>query len=213
MVFNCQAAHANFERHLQSHNLRISTNKKSEHNKMVVWIREDHTHSSLPLPELEDVLKAQGLPIKERPPRRHVIFAPQEEIFEIPHHSELSQEEIDSVWMSKEEFEAIRRECKKIIMMIQHDSRLVRGIELRGLEHHTLSRQKRTEELQELLYDTVDRLMAFHEETSMDVSEMLAEMCQKISSGSEEMARQKALEDEKRALSMTSGVRLPTACE
>ena len=162
---------------------------------MVACMQEELIHSSFPK-TVDDDLKATTRFIREKPQERNVFFAQQDEIFEIPHLDDLSDEEINDVWMSNEEFAAIRRECKKIIMIIQHDSRLARHIELRGLEHHMLHQQKATEALQELLYETVDRLLSFREESSMDVSDMLAEMCQKISSRSEVSAHKRGLKDE-----------------
>lgn len=129
---------------------------------------------------------------------RRLYFSGKNEINEIPHINDLSDEEIEGVWMSPEDFKTIRRECEKIIMIIEHDSSLVEGmgIELRGLEHHMLKQRKQIEGIQDLLYDTVDRIMCFRDETSMDVGEMLAEMCQKISTRSEALARQIGMQDE-----------------
>ena len=81
---------------------------------------------------------------------------------------DLTDEEIDDVWMSPEDFRDIRRQSQKIIIMMEHDSRMfdgVEGIELRGLEHHMLSQRKHIEAIQDLLYDTVDRLMTFRDES------------------------------------------------
>lgn len=129
---------------------------------------------------------------------RSVQFSDENQIHEIPHIDDLSDEEIEGVWMSPDDFKDIRRECQKIIMIIEHDSNLLNGmgIELRGLEHHMVKQRKHIEGIQDLLYDTVDRLMRFHDETSMDVGDMLAEMCQKISSRSEALARKIGIEDE-----------------
>lgn len=137
---------------------------------------------------------------KEKMPRR-IQFLEDDDIFEIPHIDDLSDEEVEDVWMSPEDFKVIRRDCQKIIMILEHDSNLIEGmgIELRGLEHHMLSQRKHIDGIQELLYDTVDRLMRFQDETSMDIEDMLADMCRKISSKSEAMARHTALKDEKAA--------------
>ncbi|CAJ1949161.1 unnamed protein product [Cylindrotheca closterium] len=146
--------------------------------------------------ELESDSKPQLVTLENMP--RRVQFSGEHKIHEIPHIDDLSDEEIEQVWMSPDDFKDIRRECQKIIMIIEHDSSLLEGmgIELRGLEHHMVKQRKHIEGIQELLYDTVDRLMCFHDETSMDVGDMLAEMCQKISSRSEALARQIGIQDE-----------------
>mmetsp|Transcript_24421 Transcript_24421/g.59809 ORF Transcript_24421/g.59809 Transcript_24421/m.59809 type:complete len:168 (+) Transcript_24421:33-536(+) len=166
---------------------------------MIPYTQEELFHSSFTKTDFENDFKRPALPIEQE--QRRVTFAPRDEIFEIPHIDDLSDEEVEDVWMSPDDFAEIRRECQTIVMMIEHQSSLLKGIELRGLEHHMLSQRRHTEELQDLLYETVDNLMHFNEETSMDVSDMLAEMCQKISSRSEALARKTALQDEMNAQS------------
>lgn len=119
------------------------------------------------------------------------------QVFEIPHINDMSDTEIDAIWMNCDDFRAIRRECKLIIsMMVQGDDRQ-RGVELRGLEHHMPKKIKEIESIQCLLYDTVERLMQFTDDTSVDVTDLLGDMCSQISSKPKESARQIALQDER----------------
>mmetsp|Transcript_3017 Transcript_3017/g.7094 ORF Transcript_3017/g.7094 Transcript_3017/m.7094 type:complete len:169 (+) Transcript_3017:62-568(+) len=166
---------------------------------MVAILETELSESSFAKDELEPSYKRQAAPLPREQAERHVRFSPNDRIFEIPHLNDISDDEVDDVWMSPEDFKAIQRECKAIVLMIQHKHSLLKNIEIRGLEHHTPSEKEETEGLQDLLYDTVDRLMTFVDDTSMDVSELLAEMCMKISACSEAKARQIALQDEENA--------------
>lgn len=129
--------------------------------------------------------------------KKSVQFSPQNDIVEIPHINELSDEEIDAVWMRSEEFSAIRNECRRIIMAVEKGcNEALIGVELRGLDRHMLSQRKQKDAVRGILYRTVEKLQCFEDETGADVSDMLAEMCEKISSRAKEMAHKMALGDE-----------------
>ena len=133
---------------------------------------------------------------------KKVRFASHDKVRTIPHINDLSDEEVDAVWMHPDEFRAIRRECQSIILFIEHgDCDVTDDIEIRGLEHHMLKQKLEAQALQQLLYDTVDKIQSFGDDCSMDVSDMLASICHKISSRQEELVRKIALQDEKDARS------------
>ncbi|CAJ1949159.1 unnamed protein product [Cylindrotheca closterium] len=138
-------------------------------------------------------------PTPQKATKKSVRFERHDHVYEIPHIDDLSDEEIDDVWMHPDDFKAIRRECQAIILIIEHDSDLIEGAELRGLEHHTSKQKKQAQAIQKLLYDTVERLQTYGDQSSTDVSDMLACMCQKISKRPEAFARQTAAEDEEEA--------------
>ncbi|CAJ1949163.1 unnamed protein product [Cylindrotheca closterium] len=128
---------------------------------------------------------------------KSVCFAKHDEVFEIPHMNDLSDEEIDAVWMSDTDFKSIRKECRKVILAIERGCfKSLAGVELRGLEHHLFSQRKQKDAIREILYSTVEKLQSFQDETKTDVSDMMAEMCQKVSTRSGMMAQQMALGDE-----------------
>lgn len=127
---------------------------------------------------------------------KRVCFAEHDEVFEIPHVNDLSDDEIDAVWMSEEDFKSIRKECRMIILAIEREcTNILDGVELRGLEHHMSTQRKQKAAVREILYGTVEKLQCFQDETNMDVSDMMGEMCQKVSSRSEKMAHRMALGD------------------
>lgn len=143
-----------------------------------------------------DELKSPSVPKSDK---KSVRFSSRDRVHKIPHIDNLSEEEIDEVWMHPDDFKAIRRECQAIILIIEHEPDLMEGAELRGLEHHMSKQKKQAKAIQELLYDTVERLQKFGDQSSSDVSGMLACMCKKISARHEAYARQTALQDEEEA--------------
>ncbi|KAL3941450.1 MAG: hypothetical protein SGBAC_004190 [Bacillariaceae sp.] len=138
--------------------------------------------------------------LSARHAKRCIRFSPNDRVFEIPHLNDLSDDEINDMWIRREDFENIRRECKALIRILHrsHQSRL-KDIELRGLEHHRPREKEEVERLLDMMYDTVDRVMRFSDDTSMDTSGLLAEMCMKISESSVAKARKTALQDEENA--------------
>ncbi|CAJ1932549.1 unnamed protein product [Cylindrotheca closterium] len=147
--------------------------------------------------DFDDLKSPTGTPQKAE--KKSVRFERHDRVHEIPHINDLSDEEIDGVWMHPDDFKTIRRECQAVILIIEHDSDLIEGAELRGLEHHMAKQKREAQQIQELLYDTVDRLQKYGDESSTDVSDMLACMCQKISKRPEAFARKIAAEDEEEA--------------
>jgi hypothetical protein len=130
-----------------------------------------------------------------------VRFASHDRVRKIPHINDLSGEEVDAVWMHPDEFRAIRKECQSIILFIEHGSDVPDGMELCRLEHHMSKWKEQAQAMQLLLYDTADEIQDYGDDSSIDVSDVLASMCHKISSRQEELARKIALEDEKQARS------------
>ena len=143
--------------------------------------------------EFDDI---KSLAPSEQKAVKSVRFARHDRVRKIPHIDDLTDDEIDAVWMHPEDFKDIRKECKTIILVLEHDPDLVEGIEIRGLEQHMLHQKNQAQATQKLLYDTVHRLQKFADDSGMDVSDMIASMCNKISSEPEAYARQTALKDE-----------------
>lgn len=167
---------------------------------MVAILEKELSESSFAKDTLVPGCKTETVLSERDAESRRIRFSPNDRVFEIPHLNDLSDDEIDDMWIRREGFENIRRECKALIRIIQrgHESRL-KDIELRGLEHHRPREKEEVERLLDMLYDTVDRVMRFSDDTSVDTSGLLAEMCMKISEISVAKARQTALQDEENA--------------
>jgi len=167
---------------------------------MVAILKKELSESSFAKDALVPQCKTETALSARTQAERHIRFSPNDRVFEIPHLDDLSDDEIYDVWIRREDFEITRRECKTLIRIIQrgHQSRF-KDIELRGLEHHRPREKEEVEGFLDMMYDTVDRLMRFSDDTSIDVSGLLAEMCMKISECSVAKARQTALHDEESA--------------
>lgn len=159
-------------------------------------VHEELFNSSFTKIEFDGDLKLLTTQPPKCPKRVH-FSQRKDEVFEIPHIDDLSDEEIDAVWMHDEDFKAIRKECRNIIMAFEKKSiNVLIGVELRGLEHHMPSQRKITDATRDILYGTVEKLQCFQDESNVDVSDMMAEMCQKVSLRAVKMAHRMALGDE-----------------
>lgn len=163
---------------------------------MIVGPQKDFFNSSFTKIELDGGLKLP-LPIGEPSEAvRSVCFSERSGVFEIPHINDLSDEEINAVWMSDADFKAIREECRKIIEAIERGFlNILVGIELRGLEHHLSIQRNQKAAMREILYDTVEKLQCYEDQTQIDVSDLIGEMCRKVSKQSVQKAHQMALRD------------------
>lgn len=131
---------------------------------------------------------------------KSVRFAHDDEVYDIPHINDLSDEEVEDVWMSPDDFVMIQRECRKIIMAMERgylDE--LQGVELRGIEKHLKSQREQANKTIITLYDTVEKLQTIQDETGMDVSHRMGRMCGKISARAVRKAHQMALADEDEA--------------
>jgi hypothetical protein len=118
--------------------------------------------------------------------RRNVRFATFDQVFEIPHINELSQEEIDAVYISHEEGRAIRRRCSRLckalangVQEAQIVGECVRGLEARLPQY--VQRAKRSAAIRQQLYDTIYEIQCFEDKTGLDMCDLIADTCQKCS--------------------------------
>jgi hypothetical protein len=145
----------------------------------------DYKRLKAPLPLTKDVAVQ----------RRNVNFAPSDMVFEIPHIDDLSEDEIDNVWMSPEDGSKIRQECQSIVVMMNNESENLKDIETRGLEQHAVAYTEQCTAIKHLLYEAVDRIQTFQAEKGVEVSHLIAELCQKISAVSVITAQRTATHD------------------
>jgi hypothetical protein len=142
----------------------------------------DYQQLKAPLPLTEEVAVQH----------RNVNFASYDEVFEIPHIEDLSDDEIDNVWMSAEDGSKIRQQCQSIVVMMNNESENLKDVETRGLDQHALAYTEQCKAIKYLLYGAVDRIQTFQEERGVEVSHLIAELCQKISAVSVTAAQRTA---------------------
>lgn len=152
-------------------------------------------HSSFPSMDYEQVKVPPSLNKEVAVQPRNVDFAPYDEVFEIPHIDDLLDDEIDNVWMTPEDGSKIREECKSIVVMMNDESENLKDVETRGLEQHAMAYTEQRRAIKHLLYEAVDRIQNFQVEKGVEVSHLIAELCQKISATSVTAAQLTARHD------------------
>ena len=129
----------------------------------------------------EGGLTSRVSPRQRRRTLARVTFSSTDELQEIPHINDLSDEEVKDVWMSREELQTIRRQCATIVKFMDMDSAIRHGVCLRGLEQNTPSYVELQVGIRRQLYDAVYAIQQFQETTGVLVPDLLAETCQKYS--------------------------------
>lgn len=69
-----------------------------------------------------------------------VTFGLFDDVYEIPHLKNMSQEEIDDCWMTEEDFRVIREECRDVVKALDNGLKqeVSEGYFLRGLDQQTM---------------------------------------------------------------------------
>jgi hypothetical protein len=124
-----------------------------------------------------------------------VTFSPTDELQEIPHINDLSDEEVSDVWMTRTELQAIRRQCATIVKFMDMESAVKHGVCLRGLEQNTPSYVAVQVGIRQQLYDALCAIQQFQVTTGMMVADLLSETCQEFSHDSVMQAHMVGLND------------------
>jgi hypothetical protein len=118
---------------------------------------------------------------------RSISFSNVVEVVEIPTINDLSDEEIESLWYSRDEKELIRDECATIVDRMESGEVLD---ESRGLEMHTDSSVEKLRRVKSCANEAV--LETFK---GVALPNLMAELCQKYTASSKQEAHQRALRD------------------
>jgi hypothetical protein len=126
---------------------------------------------------------------------RRLRFSTYDEVFEIPHINDLSEEEVDGVWMSQNELNSVRRNAKCMVALMDKGDTLMEGLDVRGLDQNTPSYARRREAILKLVYQAVFRIQSYQNANGIKVPELMAELCQKVTSSSVAAAQKLAMLD------------------
>jgi hypothetical protein len=125
--------------------------------------------------------------------RSHSIsFNNDVEIFEIPNMSDLSDEEIGSLWYSRDEKDLIRYKCAMIVGRMDAGEVLD---ESRGLEMHTDSSLEKLRWVKSCAYEAVLGMQKFENFKGVALPDLMAELCHKCTASCQQEAHQRALRD------------------
>jgi hypothetical protein len=135
------------------------------------------------------------------PPKiiRSVRFAPHDEICEIPHFKDLSEEETESIWMCKQELKIVRMNCL-IIVQKMNSSISIGKDSPRGLENYTTFNVDKIKQIQKSAKESVLGLQKFQKLKGVRVTTLLAELYSKKACQSQLDAHRRGLEDADDAL-------------
>jgi hypothetical protein len=132
----------------------------------------------------------QSTPINNQ---RSVSFSRHHDhIIEITHLNDLSQEEVESVWISPEESAKSRQTCVRLVTLMD----LCQDKKERGLEQHTILAKARKEHMRRPLYKAVSAIQEYQMKHQVWNPDILAGICQKYSATCELEAHVVGLRDE-----------------
>ena len=120
-------------------------------------------------------------PMRTQRKYKTVTFSPTDELQEIPHINDLSDEEVSDVWMTRAELQGLRRQCAAIVKFIDMESAVQHGVCLRGLEQNTPAYVAVQVTIRSKLYDAVYAIQHFQLTTGTVVTDLLSETCQQLS--------------------------------
>jgi hypothetical protein len=143
------------------------------------------------------------------PPQRSSItkclrFHKYDEVFEIPHIDDISEDEVDATWYSKKEFQAIRKSCLRTVELMERNRFIKESSKhcTRGLEKHTdLGRQIRKRH-QEVCFEAVMNIQDLSDSRGVALNDIMAEFYAKTCSKSVQEALRLASQDEREVCRM-----------
>jgi hypothetical protein len=157
----------------------------------------DHGESSSSSFLIERHLKTPPLTLPKSV--RSVGFAPHDEIWEIPHFKDLSEEEVESIWMSSQELKAVRRNCLRLVQKMNFSTSLGKDSP-RGLENYSKHRVDKIKQIQKAATESVLGLQKFGILKGVRVTTLMGELYSKKACQSQLDAHKRGLEDANDAL-------------
>jgi hypothetical protein len=106
---------------------------------------------------------------------RSVGFSPHDNVCDIPHFKDLSEEEIESIWMSKQELEAAQRNCVELVQRMNSSASLGDDSP-RGLENYINRNVDKIEQIRIAAKKSVLGLQEFQNLKGVGVAALMAEL-------------------------------------
>ena len=131
---------------------------------------------------------------------RRVRFNEKAKVRRIPHHSTFTEEQIADMWISKEEYKALRKDCAQRIkyldkVKLKHPNDA--PFCTRGLLSHTSAARAKKNAYRDVMYDALAQALDKEIEDGLD--EALSEICRICSAPSVKSARVIGLRDAREA--------------
>lgn len=116
---------------------------------------------------------------------RSVHFADHDCVVEIPHINDMSDEEIQGQYMSQNELQAIREQCKAYVRLMDEGLHMSKGKPrfcTRGLDQHIKAYTSQAQEVRDCIYDSVFSVQSLQETTPCsDLSDLMAKVSRRFS--------------------------------
>lgn len=112
-----------------------------------------------------------------------VRFSPYDQVAEIPHFKDYSDKEKNNFWFVYNELNAIRKECERHCIRLEEEGKAV-DFCVRGLDQHTKTHNEQRCAIKGIVEEGVFKLMKYQHLAGVDVSLVLSQLYQKLSSGS-----------------------------
>lgn len=146
----------------------------------------------------------------QRPERkRRVAFSDKAKVRKIPHHSSLTDEQISDLWINKEEYKALRKDCAQRIRFLDK-VKLKNSNEApfctRGLMSHTSAARAKKNAYRDVMYDALAQALDKGLEEGLD--EALSEICRICSAPSVKTAHAQGLRDAREAQRIHGDIRI-----
>jgi hypothetical protein len=133
------------------------------------------------------------------PLRRSVGFENDDEVWEIPHFKDLSEEEAESIWMSKQELKAVRKHCLELVQKMNSSASLGDDSP-RGLENYIKCNVDKIKKIRKSATESVLGLQKFQSLKGVRVATLMAELYANKAGQSQHDAHIRGLGDEDDAL-------------
>jgi hypothetical protein len=126
-----------------------------------------------------------------------VVFAQFIEVVDIPHINDLSNEEIENTWMSREELHFFKMECLDTVVLMNAGETLNEndGLCERGLEKHTAGSLERIARVRCCAFEAVFGMQKFHRLKGFSLPNLMAELYSSSSAPSQSEAHQMGFQD------------------
>jgi hypothetical protein len=129
--------------------------------------------------------------------QRSVMFSEFIKIVDIPHISDLSNDEIENTWMSREEMQFVKMECVDTVALMNAGATLNEnyGICERGLEKHTDRGLEQSKRVRCCAYEAVFGMQKFHRLKGFSLPNLMAELYSSSSAPSQSEAHKRGCLD------------------
>jgi hypothetical protein len=141
-----------------------------------------------------------------KPVQKCISFAAYDEVIEIPHINDFSDDEIKNTWMSHQECQSMRKEYTELVNRMDEapiTDQKIFSFCTRGLESHTDLYRTRRKAYRRVMYDAMARVLSTHENNTggdcLDAA-LLAEISKVCSASSVEAAKANAAWDQMQAI-------------